>query len=376
MKHIYIHVPFCDGKCVYCGFYSEILEASSAGQYIEAVGKELDLQFSGRKPSPETIYFGGGTPSILPETLLTRLLRTVTEKVPVGDIREWTVEANPGTLPASRLELLAKAGVNRISIGAQSFNDMVLKNIGRRHSVKDIGDTMRAVRRAGIENAGLDLIACLPGVDGKMWRETVAEAVKLEPNHISVYSLSVETGTMLEKQVSEGTIIMPEDEIVLETLDVAEEMLAKEGYGRYEISNYARPGCECLHNLSFWRGGDYLGFGPSASSRDGLSRWTNREETSRYISALGAGVAPPREEEAVSPDTDAAERFVFAFRLAEGVDLACFKPADPDVPGKWKDVLGSLEGEGFVESRGDRWILTSRGKAMADHVAVELMAVS
>jgi len=377
-QNLYVHVPYCDGKCIYCGFYSEIYEASAAEKYIEAVGMEFDLHFAGRKPSPGTIYFGGGTPSILSERLLARLCNTVRERVSTGDIREWTVEANPGTLQKAKLGMLVNSGVNRISIGVQSFDERVLKEIGRRHSVEDIGQTVRAVRQSGISNVGLDLIACLPGVDGKIWRQTLSEALELEPDHISVYALSVENETRLEKQVRKGIIAMPDDDAVLEALDLAETVLAAEGYGRYEISNFARPGRECLHNLSFWRGGDYLGFGPSASSRDGLSRRTNRDEVSRYISALTAGVMPPCEEETLLPETDIVERVVFAFRLDEGVDLEewSLSGSGEGMAGRWESVLEHMAGDGLVELRDGRWRLTSRGRALADHVAVELMAAS
>lgn len=375
-KHLYFHVPFCDGKCVYCAFYSELYNGAIADDYVGAAGKELDLSFQGARPSPETIYFGGGTPSILSDDALARMCRQVAEKVSLDCLKEWTVEANPGTLSQAKLDILKSAGVNRISIGVQSFDDMVLKRIGRRHSAGDVGVTVRQIREAGIVNIGLDLIACLDGVDETMWRRTIKEALALEPDHLSVYALTVERGTRLDQAVKSGTVEPAADDSVLDALYMAEKILHGRGYGRYEISNYARPGCECLHNLSFWRGDDYLGFGPSGSSRDGLRRWTNLADTGGYVAALNGGTKPPCDEEILSPVADVGERLAFAFRLNEGVDLRRFSVnygVEPALEEKWCEILGELSGSGVTEFLAGRWRLTREGRAMADYVAEKLL---
>jgi len=375
LKHIYLHVPFCDGKCVYCGFYSGLYENSQADCYIEAVAKELDLHFAGIKPMPGTIYFGGGTPSILSEKQLARLCDIVLERISADALKEWTIEANPGTLTASKLRILKEAGVNRISIGAQSFDDKVLKSLGRRHGSAEIVSTVKSIMSAGIERVGLDLIAGLPGVDLTMWRKTIQQAIELEPGHVSVYALSVEEDSRFEKLVRAGNVVMPSDDHILEALDIAEAMLDRVGLERYEISNFARKGMECLHNLSFWRGDDYAGFGPAAASREGLLRRTNRADADQYISALLNGRKLLCEEEELSAVADVMERLVFAFRLKEGVNMRMFGAKfgiSADVV-KLEKVLNRLSGEGLTVYRNGTWCLTPSGRNMADHVAVELM---
>ena len=375
-KHIYVHVPFCDGKCIYCGFFSELYDESAACLYSKAVGMELALLSDGVKYSPETIYFGGGTPSILSETALEELLNTVLMRVSTEKLREWTIEANPGTLSHAKLKLLKMAGVNRVSIGVQSFDDDILKSLCRRHCSADVADTVRAVHKAGIDNIGLDLIACLPGVDDRSWKKTLEEAISLEPLHLSVYALTIEKDTKLELLVNSGGISVVSDDAVLRTIAITESILGEHGFERYEISNFCRRGHECLHNLSFWRGEDYLGFGPSASSRDGLARWTNKSNVYEYISRLEAGGRPQHEAEVLSKGSDAVERFIFSFRLGQGVDLVdfCRKHGVDRAQGeRWEKILSSLAGNGAVECVGRCWRLTSRGKALADYVAGELM---
>jgi oxygen-independent coproporphyrinogen-3 oxidase len=349
---------------------------TGAGRYVEAVGREMDILLGGGRPAPRTIYFGGGTPSILADDELDQLCRTVSGRVSLSSLEEWTVEANPVTLSPSKLKMLKTSGVNRISIGVQSFDDRILKTIGRRHSAGDISETVRAVRAAGFSNVGLDLIACLPGVDDRLWKRTLEETMRLEPQHVSVYALTVENGTKLEKLVKEGRITISRDEDVLRTLDMTEDMLARNGYRRYEISNYARNGLECRHNLSFWHGEDYLGFGPAASSRDGRVRRTNVPDTGRYVLSLCSGAQPPHDEETLPEETNASERFAFAFRLSDGVDLDLFcarYTVPEDVRKRWERALETLAGEGVVEHKQSAWSLTSNGRQLADYVAAELL---
>lgn len=365
--HIYVHVPFCDGKCAYCAFYSELLDAGEADRYLEAVERELERLSPGAAPA--TVYFGGGTPAILDTGRLARLCGTVLERVSTDKLVEWTVEANPGTLPADKIRMLRESGVNRISLGAQSFDDTVLKRIGRRHDAAAIAHTLEAVRSGGIQNVGLDLIACLPGVDDGGWRSTLRSAIEVGPDHISVYALSVEPGSAFAR----SNVTEPVDDAVLESLKTAEDSLEAAGYKRYEISNYSKPGRECLHNLSCWRGEDYLGFGPAAASRDNLRRWTNRPDTNAFCNALIAGNQPPRDEEELAPGSDATERLIFAFRLSEGVSVDSLAHPETETAHHWGTTLERLRAEGLTERYGGAWRLTARGRALADHVASELI---
>ncbi|MEI6515309.1 MAG: coproporphyrinogen-III oxidase family protein [bacterium] len=403
IEGLYIHVPFCDGKCHYCAFYSVPYRRELASDWLGNLRREMEAAIAEFGPlSPSTIFFGGGTPTLLPMDQLEQLLdliriSTVRRSEPQRDAEhadeeknknsprlrswrssavpslqlddvkpfEWSCEANPGSLDSAKLELLKSAGVNRISLGVQSLDDGVLRQLGRRHTARDVHSAVAAIRRAGYDNWGLDLIACVPGVDVAAWRKTLQAAVALEPRHISVYALTSEEGTRLARDAASGTVTLLDDDEQLAMLDTAEEVLEAAGLLRYEISNYARPGFECRHNCSCWRGGDYLGLGPAASSRVGNRRWTN-------------GTANlTRQEERLSPLTDATERLVFGLRMTEGIDLdailAASGLADASQEQVWRATLERLQAEGVLVHEGSRWRLTKRGRALADYVAVELM---
>jgi oxygen-independent coproporphyrinogen-3 oxidase len=324
------------------------------------------------RPAPRTIYVGGGTPSILPASSLERLLQAVSRRVDLRDLREWTVEANPGTLSEEKLALLRRAGVTRISLGVQSLDDGVLRRLGRRHSAADVEDAVRAIRRAGIPEVALDLIAAIPDVTGQAWRETLRRCVALDPDHLSVYCLTIEPGTALHRARRRGAFHAVTEEQELKALRGAERILADAGYRRYEISNYARRGHECLHNLAFWQGGDYLGFGPAAATRSGLLRWTHRPDLSAYLASLESGRPAQRAAETLRAAQDAAERLAFAFRLTGGVRIP---------PAGWpsqqqsglKAALRRLQTAGLLRPRRGRWIPTRRGLDIADAVTAVIL---
>lgn len=374
---LYAHVPFCDGKCSYCAFYSTRYNANLANRYVAAVERELkSLSESGdvKGRAFDTVYFGGGTPTILSDRQLERLCSLASPRRSSGC--EWTVEANPGVLSRSALEVLTRAGVNRISLGAQSFDDAILRKLGRRHKAADIGVAVTLVREAGIRNLGIDLIASVPGVDRRKWRATLDAALALQPQHISVYALTVEEGTALNKAVRTRKQRVPGDAAQLASLHMAEEVLKDEGYGRYEISNYALPGFECRHNLSCWRGGEYVGVGPAASSHAGMRRWTNCGNLNEYLCAIEAGRAPERDAETLSRVVKATEMVIFGLRMAEGVSVAAVRERSGIGVADAKKLIAVLQGlseSALVESRGNNWILTDRGRDLADYVAVEII---
>ena len=377
-RHLYIHVPFCDGKCAYCGFYSVPL--ASAGEWVDGwldgMAREMDASLPSGA-SPFSVYVGGGTPTVLEPSHLQRLCRLIGERGGRGAPCEWTVEANPGTLSREKLDILTAAGVNRLSLGVQSLNDATLRRIGRRHDARAVTATVAAAREAGFVNIGMDLIAGLPEVGREEWMRTLRGCVEMAPVHLSVYALSIEAGSRFEALHRAGRLVLPDDDRLLEDLDRAEAMLAGAGYERYEISNFSRPGFACGHNLAVWRGGDYLGFGPAASSRAGFQRWTNTPDVRAYVEATARGGPPPRETETVSVMTDAQERLMFAFRLAEGVSLEAFLSRfDASVRARgerWRTTLMRLAGAGLVCADGDRWRLTARGRRFADQVALALL---
>ncbi len=373
---LYVHVPFCAGKCAYCAFYSERYDPALAHRWLAALETEItlvsrDLQFDSLK----TIYLGGGTPTILEPPVLKSFLALIAKCTAPAIIKEWTIEANPGTLSRQKLKLLRQAGVTRISLGVQSFQDRVLLQVGRPHTSADTVAALYEAKKAGFNNIGLDLIAGLPGVSRKEWREGMERVVSLDVQHVSVYALTLEPATRLSRAVQAGACLIPDEETMLRLLEDAENILSSAAYVRYEISNYCKPGSECLHNLNCWRGLDYIGFGPAASSRIGLRRWTNQPDLNAYISALARGVLPQRDEEILNVQTDAAERLAFAFRLAEGVDFSTVQTCSPGQKDRWLQTLLTLARDELVEmTENGRWRLTRKGRNFADHVASELLS--
>jgi len=376
MQHLYIHVPFCRGKCAYCAFYSVPYDGALADRFLDGVAREMTLRFEDGAAACQTIYIGGGTPSLLPEAQWERLLQVLSPVAGTG-VEEWTVEANPGTLTPTMLERMAGAGVNRVSMGVQSLDDDVLGAMRRPHAARDVAPTVAMVRAAGIRNVGLDLIAGLPGVEEDGWRETLAEAVALEPDHLSVYALGVEAGTDLARRVQVGDVGVPGDAVMLRLLDDAAHVLHGAGYGRYEISNYARPGRECRHNLSCWRGGDYIGLGPAASSRAGLERWTTVSDVAVYCKALSRGHLPPVERETVDARTDLIERLIFGLRLSEGAPVESRCKAAGRVGealwAAWLPELVRLGNEGLLVLERQNWKATRRGLTVLDAVLERLV---
>jgi oxygen-independent coproporphyrinogen-3 oxidase len=383
--HIYLHVPFCDGKCAYCSFYSIPYSPRRAAAYLDALTREMDKRIPSPAPAPETIYIGGGTPTVLSAPELRRLGAIVRARFAADRLREWTVEANPGTLDPGRIAALQEAGVNRVSLGAQSFDDTILQSIGRRHTAADIGRAARALRDSGFGRVGIDLIAGLPGVDATGWQRTLRQAVDIRPEHLAIYALSLEPGSRLGRRVARGAVTVPDDDAQVEALGFAEVILDEAGYRRYEISNYAwapssgpadaTPPTACLHNVSFWRGEDYVGLGPAAASRDGSVRRVIAADVDAYVDAARQDSLPPAENETLSVEDDAAERFVFAFRLLrEAVDPARFAAAQPALAARWEARLRELARDGLVRPEPTGWRLAPPGIDLADYVARELLA--
>ena len=371
---LYVHVPFCDGKCHYCAFYSVPYTRDLATAWLAAIKQELDQeQERFGLITPSSIFMGGGTPSILPTDQLESLLSILCPHgIAAGDHVEWTSEANPGSLTSDKLKIMKAHGVNRISLGVQALTDPVLKQLGRRHTVADIYGAVNAIDLAGITNWGLDLIACIPGVSEMAWQKTLEAALAMAPKHLSVYSLTREEGTRLYHECETGAIRLLDDDEQLRMLEMAEAILGADGFERYEISNYARPGFECRHNLSCWRGDNYLGIGCAAASRVGNQRWTNPANISAYI-----GGRSIREQETLSPMTDAVERLVFGMRMREGVDLQAILTITGMERSEqaviWQQSLARLERNHLVEQQTVLWRLTSKGLNLSDYVAVELM---
>ena len=362
---IYVHAPFCDGKCVYCAFYSVMFDPALADRWLAALESEMRRCALPEPFEPETMYIGGGTPTILGSRRIERLCLSLRRRFPLRCNGEWSVEANPGTLTRGVLKTLATAGVNRLSLGAQSFDDRVLLRLGRRHTAADIPRAFDLAREEGFRNIGLDLIACVPGVGPRTWGRTLDSAIALRPEHVSVYALTFEEGARLCACRSKAPLRAKPDRAQLADLCMAERLLNQAGYCRYEISNYSRPGFECRHNLACWQGQDYLGFGPAAASCAGLLRWTNAPDLESYLAALEGGRDPPREFDKRTPAIRAAERLIFGLRMIEGVPL--------EAAAGFGRKLEPLRQQRLVEIKDGRWRMTRRGLNLADAIAVELL---
>ncbi|ACL22311.1 oxygen-independent coproporphyrinogen III oxidase [Desulfitobacterium hafniense DCB-2] len=326
MPSLYIHVPFCVQKCNYCAFYSEPWQRAKAEDYLASLNREVVLRQHEISEEIETLFIGGGTPTALPEAELDALLSIIHGKLRFKDGAEKTTEANPGTLTAEKLQILHTQGINRISLGVQSFNDDLLKRIGRIHQAEEVADGVRLIREAGFKNLNLDLMFGLPGQTQANWRDTLEEALRIRPEHLSVYGLMVEEGTPMALN-SEAITNLPDDDSQAEMYHVAREILGQAGYRHYEVSNYALPGYECRHNLGYWRRQEYLGIGPSAVSCLNNHRYQNVEDINAYETMLSQGKLPvdPQEDEFLSKHEQMAELLMLGLRLKDGVNLLQFK---------------------------------------------------
>ena len=363
VQHLYVHVPFCAAKCNYCAFYSEAGSAAKMGDYVDAAVMELN-QFT-TQLDPATIFFGGGTPSLLPASLMRRLLEAVDRSHLPNALLEWTIECNPSTVSTEKAKLFREFGVNRISMGVQSLDDDLLEKIGRVHSVKAATESYEKLRAAGFDNINLDLMFGLPGQTMDHWRNTLQRAIDLQPEHLSTYCLILEEDTEFWSLFQKG-LIKPNEEQELAMYEFAMGTLAAAGYRQYEISNFAKPGRECAHNIAYWEAKDYIGIGPSACSTVGANRWQNAPDTERYIAAMRAGERALAYEEPLTPELRAAERAAFGMRMNAGV------PADL-VRGRWDKQIAELLSAELVQWRNNRLAPTKRGILFADQIAAEFV---
>ena len=341
--NLYVHFPFCRAKCAYCALLSRVGSTPEARRaYCTRLAADVAPPYS-------TIYFGGGSPALCDLTPLFEALR-----VRGGDC-EFTVELHPLDARPDVLEALWEGGVNRISMGVQSLDDDVLKAMGRLHTAAEAEAAFRAVRAAGFTNAGIDLIAGWPGTTPDSWRTTLARATALGLDHCSVYTLIREPKTRLDLAVRRGKLVLPSDDAALAQVDAARTALAEAGLARYEISNYARPGFECRHNLAVWRGEDYVGLGEGAHGRVGLVRTASGVETM------------------VTPEEDAVERALFSLRTREGLSLervARLWPALAPRLSAWRETLEFFKRQGLVQ---DAYRLTPRGAEVCDAILADLL---
>src|SRR6267154_464893 len=360
IRHLYVHIPFCARICPYCAFYKDLLDRSQTWRFCEAILSELDRQRRSFAISPKTIYFGGGTPTALRIAQLELLLRGFRERLDLSQLIEWSIEANPGSVSARKAAVLKKFGVNRISLGVQSWDDKLLKLLGREHDAHQAEESFRILRDAGFTNINVDLMFGLPGQTVDQWRRTLDKTVALRPEHISTYCLTYEEDTEFFLRQSRGEF-RQEPDADAEFFEMTMAILQDAGYEHYEISNYARPGFESVHNRAYWLGKDYLGIGPSAVSTIGMQRWQNFLDYRAYIDRVLSGESPRGSSEDLTHKMKRTERIALALRTREGIPASELKSFRSET-----NELIALE---LLRECHGNLVLTRRGKTLADSIA-------
>jgi len=367
---IYVHIPFCVRKCSYCDFPS-FAGANNIDSYFNALISEIREESDTRGRTADTVYIGGGTPSCVPPFFIEAVLREIKKTYVIKEDAEISMEMNPGTVDKEALSVYRAAGINRLSLGCQSFNDKSLKRLGRIHSAEDIIKTYDLLRNGGFQNINLDLISSLPGESLKDTEYSLKKAVSLKPEHISVYSLIIEEGTEFHRMYNEGALKdLPDEEEQAETDLLVRTLLREENYERYEISNYAEKGRECRHNICYWKRGEYRGFGLSAASLIGNRRFTNTLEMV-YINNPGKILS---ENRYLSPEDEMAEFMFLGLRQTAGVSAAVFfKSFGICIEDIYGEQLQKQRAQGFMEFSGGRYHYNDRGLEVSNILLSEFL---
>ncbi|MFK7971432.1 MAG: radical SAM family heme chaperone HemW [Bacteroidia bacterium] len=370
---LYIHVPFCRRKCSYCDFYFST-NRKRQSDMVDAMVREIELRkdFGQNNGELRTVYLGGGTPSVLESDEFRRLFGTINGHFSIQKGAEITLEANPEDLTEAKLQAMAEVGINRLSIGLQSFYQDDLDWMNRAHSPEQVGEGMALARSMGISNITLDLMFGLPGLSMSRWESNIEQAVALEPDHVSLYALSVEKKTALRNWVKEGKMELPPDELVEAQYLFANNVLWNAGFEHYELSSFAQKEKQAQHNSAYWRGLPYLGIGPSAHSFDGDCRSWNIANNSRYIDMLSKGELPVEEVEELSEEERLNEYVMTRLRLQEGLSLPELEEAfEVDFWEAHAPYIDSLLRSGQLWRKSDRIGLTPRGWIVSDSLIAE-----
>src|ERR1700684_204112 len=390
---IYIQVPFCQSRCTYCNFHTGVVSRDRHLPYAEAICREIEdyeslqdrvesaapvLQM-GHSAAPisltvDTVYFGGGTPSLLDATLLGKILDTLGHNFS-SESMEVTLEADPETITPEKARAWRDAGFNRISLGAQSFNDTELQAAGRMHRRSDIFSGNRILRDTGFRNIGLDLIAGLPYQTRETWEESVRHILQIRPEHLSIYMLEIDEGSRLGAESLAGgkrysATEIPADDSIADFYDSACARLSAAGYEHYEISNWAVPGMRSRHNSKYWQRKPYLGFGAGAHSFDGEKRWSNVHDSARYASCIEHGTSPREQIETLTPAQALEEELFLGLRQLDGVDL---ERIEREYHVSLRDRIAPLAEQGFLQLNGARLRLAPNRLSISNDVFVELL---
>ena len=370
---IYIHIPFCIKKCIYCDFFSVPYDESTAYAYACALCKELFLKkhLVGKLKS---VYIGGGTPSLLPGECFRQIFSCLKDNYELSPGTEVTVEANPGTLSESKIYLLLCLGVNRLSIGVQSFNNEELKVLGRIHTSEEALRSIELIGKAGLRNFSIDLIYGIPAQSFNSWRDSLSKAAECSPAHISTYELTPEKGTVLFDLINNpplhpvSNLKMPPEDSILDMYNYTIDSMANNGYEHYEISNFAKPGFQCIHNLNYWNKGEYIGAGAGAHSFINGLRSRNVEDIHTYINQLSRGVIPEEDKIYLTLQDSLREWIFLGLRKTQGISIKHAQNEGLDILLACREMIDS----GHIEVRDDAFRLTRKGVVISNTIIAKL----
>ena len=367
---LYIHVPFCPQRCPYCAFATVVGHEERHGPYTEAICREIE-SWAHLSGPVDTLFLGGGTPSQVEAVLIGQMIEAVQRHLGIHPDAEIAVEVNPGTVDREKFAMLKELGCNRISIGAQAFRDADLRCLGRQHSAADVERAYTAARASGFANVSLDLVANVPGVSEASWHFSVERAIALAPEHLSIYSLTIEEGAIFAQRQRQGLLKPVADDEQARTLEWTDARLVAAGYEHYEISNYACLGYRSRHNWGYWTGVPYLGVGLGSHSFLGGKRFWNTRDLNAYLDAMHQGRSPRAGEETIAPDTARRERLWLGLRTIEGIELTEEEVSRVQNSGHFADLAKA----GYVALEGQRLRLTRAGFLLADALCLDLERV-
>lgn len=365
---LYLHIPFCRRKCGYCSFVSYAGREADVPAYIEVLKRELKLRAAGKRLG--TIYFGGGTPSLLSYEQWADILSTIHSLCDVDKDAEITIETNPGTVAESYLAAIRKLSINRLSLGVQSLDDAELAVLGRIHTATEVREAVHLARNAGFTNLNIDLIYGLPGQSLGHWEKTLKEVIELTPEHISLYPLTLEGDEPMCAAMERRELPSLNPDLAAEHYELAEDLLAAQGYGHYEISNWAKPGYECRHNLVYWQGLPYIGVGAAAHSYLEGHRLANTTDLDSYLDAFRGGARTALElDEEISSELRLSEAVILGLRLSQGVNLGSIRSRfGIDLLSRYGAQVDALNGLGMLEFADNSIRLTRRGRLLGNEV--------
>ncbi len=368
---IYIHIPFCKQKCRYCDFLSF---PKYDDNYIECLKKEI-VGFEYKEDyEVKTIFFGGGTPSIIKAEFIKEILELIYSNFFVDKNAEITIEANPGTLNRQKLEIYKLAGINRISMGLQSTDNEKLKNLGRIHNFEEFCENYKLARECGFNNINIDLMSALPGQTVEEWKLDLERIVALNPEHISAYSLIIEEGTPFFEMYYNREELLPTEEEEREMYHITRKILNDNGYNQYEISNYSKSGYECRHNISYWKRTDYIGFGLGAASLINNNRFSNTTDMKEYIQSIVNKKAVAKDIEKLTTNMQMEETMFLGLRMIEGVSYKEFTDKfGVDIKEVYSEVIERFEKNGLLEEKNGRVYLTKEGIDVSNYVMSEFL---